>query len=149
MAVADLIAKVRTKGREAAKSARELAVSIVEGADVADETITETCREAGLAYEHFADLVAKAEARKLAFDTFHARDYDAEMSKATTDYKQTVADKASVEKEIEALRGELRRLGELEQGLVGKRHRIEAEKREAVKAFQDALGVNRRDWRVF
>lgn len=149
MAVADLIAKVRTRGREATKSARELAVSIVEGANVSDDTITEAVRDAGISYEAFADLVSKAEARKLAFDTFHSRDYDAEQAKAVADYKQTVADKAAVEKEIEALRDELHRLRELEQGLSGKRQRIEVEKQNAVNAFQSALGVNRRDWRVF
>lgn len=149
MAVDDLIAKVRNRGREASKSARELAVSIVEGSDVSDEAITEACRDAGLSYEAFANLVATAEARKAAFEAFHSRDFDAEMAKAVADYKQTTADKAAVDKEIEALRGELRRLGELEQGLSGKRNRIETEKREAVTVFQAALGANAKDWRVF
>ena len=149
MAVADLIKRVRARGREATTSARELAVSIVEGAEVTDEQISATCQEAAMSYETFASLVASAESRKAAFDTFHSRDFDAEMVKAVADYKQTVTDKAAVEKEIEALRGELRRLGELEQGLSGKRHRIETEKRAAVEVFKAALGANARDWRVF
>jgi hypothetical protein len=148
MAVADLIAKVRSRGRAAAKTAKELAVSIVEGANVTDEQITEAVRDAGLAYEQFADLVAKAEARKAAFEAFHARDYDAEQTQAVADYKQCVSDREAVKAEIEALHAESRRLGELEQGLVGKRHRIEAEKKAAIETFKAALGSTPSDWRL-
>jgi hypothetical protein len=148
MAVADLIAKVRSRGRAAAKTAKELAVSIVEGANVTDEQITEAVRDAGISYEAFADYVSKAEARRAAFDTFHARDYDAEQTQAVADYKQTVESREGIKKEIEALMAESRRLGDLEHGLVGKRQRIEAEKKAAIETFKAALGSTPSDWRL-
>jgi chromosome segregation ATPase len=148
VAVADLIAKVRNRGRAAVKSAKQLAVSIVEGTEATDEQITEACREAGLAYEQFADLVAKAEARKAAFDEYHAHDFDNEIAEAKKAYRQTVAEHDAVKAEITALMEESRRLGGLCESLAGHPNRIEAQKKEAVKKFQAALGSTPSDWRL-
>lgn len=148
MALADLIHRVRERGRQANETARELAVRIVEGANVKDEQIEAACRDAGMAYEEFASLLSTLEARKAAYDKFHERDYDAEMAATMAEYKQAHADERAVEAEQTALREERTRLIELGRSLMGKRSRIEREKKEAIEVFRTVLGENRRDWRI-
>lgn len=147
MAVADLIKRVRQRGRDAHKTARELAVTIVEGADVNDEAIDEVCRNAGMAYEDFALLLAKLEARKAAFEKFHERNYDGEIAETRKKYRQVNDDMAAVKEEVSTLQAEVRRLSGVSQGLLGTIPRLEGEKKAAVEAFQAALGNTPRDWR--
>lgn len=147
MAVADLITALRTRTKTAKQSAKELAVSIVEGVSVKDVEIEAACREAGLSLEDFATLLSKLETRKAAFDDFHSRDFDAEISACLTEYRKNAADIEAVTAEIVVLQTELKRLSSLQETNPKLRQRLAAEKKAAREALTAALGDTPDDWR--
>jgi enolase len=141
VAIADILNRVRTKARDARKSAHQLAIDVASGKKVSDENIESAVRNAGWSFEEFADLCEKLAARKQAFEEFSAADWDSKLTTLRGEYAQACADEEALRNEIDLLTNQLRTLAGNNRAKAQHIGRVDEQAKEAKDAFKAKFGA--------